>query len=422
VVRPVTAAGPSRILYCDSNVDGTVGGSQYCLLYLTERLDRTRFEPVVVFYEEHALVPRFRAAGIDTRIIKPNVFRIPIRAGSVAALAPVRLALRLVQRAVNFTRSIRRVQRYRRLLKSERIEAVHLNNSIMRSHDWMIAARLTGIPCLTHERGYNPSYSRVTKAFGRRLAKIISVSQAVRDYMVQHGMSGERVTVMYDGLDVSQLRPERSPEEIRRVFQIEADQPVLGIVGNIRHWKGQEVVVRAMSLVRGRYPRAVCLLVGATAKADQWYEDRLRALVQQLGLERNVVFAGYQSNPCELLDVMDVCVHASIQPEPFGMVVLEAMARRKPLIGSRAGGVPEIVVEGVTGYTYPPGDWKELSARVIELLGDPARARDMGERGYQRVIADFQVDKYVRDIEALYGRVLSGANPASTAPVAIGQN
>ena len=113
-------------------------------------------------------------------------------------------------------------------------------------------------------------------------------------------------------------------------------------------------MIRAAARLVATYPTLACLIVGATAPVDQPYEDRLQAMVREHGLEANVIFCGYQKFPADFVNVMDVVIHASIEPEPFGMVVLEAMGMRKPLIGSRAGGVPEMVVEGVTGYTYPP--------------------------------------------------------------------
>jgi glycosyltransferase involved in cell wall biosynthesis len=150
---------------------------------------------------------------------------------------------------------------------------------------------------------------------------------------------------------------------------------------------------------------------------DAAYEARLRTLVREHGLESNVIFCGYQKFPADLVNVMDVVIHASIEPEPFGMVVLEAMGMHKPLIGSRAGGVPEMVVEGVTGYTYPPGDFAELARRLDELLSDPARARAMGDAGHARVVADFSVEKYADEVEAFYDEILAGRVPPVREPM-----
>src|SRR5690606_34334475 len=121
-------------------------------------------------------------------------------------------------------------------------------------------------------------------------------------------------------------------------------------------------------------------------------------------------FTGYQNRVPDFVNMMSVVVHASILPEPFGMVVLEGMAMRKPVIGSAAGGVIEMVVEGETGYTFPPGEPGPLAARLIELLSDPTRAAAMGEAGYQRVIRDFPLDRYAGEIQAAYDGILAARN------------
>jgi glycosyltransferase involved in cell wall biosynthesis len=400
-----------RVLYCESNVDGTIGGSHYCLLYLVEGLDKTRFEPIVVFHQDNPLVPRFRESA-ETLVLErpapyvPAALRSPMARRYPWLFLPVRLA----QRAVNFFSFMALIERYMTLLRARRIQIVHLNNSIIRHHDWMLAAMLTRTPALTHERGINRWYSRASKLFSRRLRAVISMSKSIRDFLVSGGVDTSNVRVLYDGVTPSALRITREPAAIRQSLDIGPSDKVIGIVGNVRRWKGQEVVVRALPAIVAQHPSTVCLIVGAPADsaADRAYVAHLQSLVRELGVERNVRFLGYQKHPHDFVNVMDVVLHASIEPEPFGMVVLEAMAMRKPMVGSRAGGVPEMVVEGVTGYTYPPGDSAELAERVNALLADPQAARALGEAAYTRVVAHFSADQYVRDVESFYRAILAG--------------
>lgn len=406
----------TRVLFCESNVDGTIGGSHYCLLYLVENLDLSRFEPIVVFHQDNPLVARFRETAETLVLERPAPFTLgPLRRGLAKRQPLLALPLVLAQRTVNLGGWLALVRRYGQFLRARRIGIVHLNNSIVRHHDWMAAALTTGTPCITHERGINRSYPATAKWYAKRLRGIISMSQSIRDYMIAGQVDVSRVHVMYDGIDPAKLRREKDPDTVRRELGLAPGRPVIGIVGNVRHWKGQEVVVRAAARLAGKYPDLACLIVGATAPVDQPYEASLRALARDKGIERNVIFCGYQKYPADLVAVMDVVIHASVEPEPFGMVVLEAMGMRKPLIGSRAGGVPEMVVEGVTGYTFPPGDDAELAARVDELLADPARARAMGEAGHARVVADFSVEKYARQVEAFYDEILAGRTPLAAA-------
>jgi glycosyltransferase involved in cell wall biosynthesis len=387
----------ANVLYCESNADGTIGGSHYCLLYLVENLDRATFTPTVTFYEEHALMPRFRSAAESMVLPRKNP--------SIGGFGPVR-------RAVNVGKFIRRVLRYKAFLKDRRIALVHQNNSIKRHHDWMLAAILAGVPYIAHERGINTHYSWLDRQFSKRAAIVIPMSRAIMDIMVERGVPPDNIRVLYDGLDPARVKPARTPEALRAEYGIKPNQTVIGIVGNVREWKGQETVVRALIEVLKVHPNTVCFFVGAASAGDRDYQARLDKIISDAGIGDNVRFTGYQADPSSFVNMMSMVMHASLLPEPFGMVVLEAMAQRKPIVGSRAGGVVEMVVDGKTGYTFEPGNPAELSARLIELLKDPARAAQMGEAGYARLLESFTIQQYMDGIHTVYTSILKeGAMP-----------
>ena len=397
-----SAASPKRILYCESNVDGTIGGSHYCLLWLIENLDRSAFTPTVIFYENHALVPRFRSSA-ETLVMPPPH---PVMWGS-GRRSLLTLPIAVARRSFNFVKFIRRVLGFAEFLRAHRIDLVHQNNSIKRHHDWMLAAMLAGVPCIAHERGVNRHYSWVDRRLAKRLALLIPVSRAIMTLLMAGRVWPGNVRVLYDGLDPTRLKPARSPEALRQEYGVQPAQPVVGIIGNIRAWKGQEIVVRALIEVLKVHPDAVCFFVGASTADDKPYQDELNGIIAQAGMSANVRFTGYQPDPASFVNMMSVVVHASVEPEPFGMVVLEAMAQRRPVVGSRAGGVVEMVIDGKTGYTFPPGDAKDLAERLIELLNDPALATRMGEAGYQRLLNSFSIQQYMDGIHAVYRAVLA---------------
>ena len=407
---PAPGQAPLNVLYCESNTDGTIGGSHYCLLYLVENLDRSRFSPVVMFYDNHALVPRFQQAA--ETLVRPMDAPVQWGAGRGANLL-TRIAA-LARRTVNFFRLVRKIAGHVWFLKSRKIALVHLNNSITRHHDWMLGAFIAGVPCIVHERGL-PQYGGSDRFLARHLALIIPMSRWIGKAMIDQGVEPEKIRVMYDGLNPDTLKPAIAPDALRAMWNVQPGQPVVGIVGNIREWKGQETVVRALIEVVRVHPEVVCFFVGAATSFDQPYMDRLKTIIADAGIEKNVRFTGYQKDVPSFVNMMHFVVHASVAPEPFGMVVLEAMAQRKPVIGSRAGGVVEMVVEGQTGYTFPPGDSRELSVRMIELLDNPAKVREMGDRGHARLVADFSLQRYMSDIHGAYRSVLSG-QPVAASP------
>jgi glycosyltransferase involved in cell wall biosynthesis len=387
---------PVRVLYVEGNPDGTIGGSFFSLLHLVENLDRSQFDPVVAFAANNSLVDRFRGAGA-TVIIRPMAR--PVVWTGVVARGFAKIANFLVGFVVE-------PLRLARLMSRESIGLVHLNNSIIRNHAWGVAALYARIPCLTHERGINARYSKRSLWLARRYRAVICISTAVHDSLVQGGASEWNLRVIPNGLDPAVMRACRTPDEMRRNHGIGNGARVIGMVGNIKPWKGQEIVVRAIARLREEIPDIVCLLVGDCAAADIEYYNHLQELVARLDLREHVIFARFQANVAEYIAAMEILVHASIAPEPFGRVLLEGMAMRKPLVASRDGAIAEIVVDRVTGLLFAPGDPAELSDRLHDLLSDPGRARQMGDAGHARLLENFHVRRNVALTVGLYRQIL----------------
>jgi glycosyltransferase involved in cell wall biosynthesis len=182
---------------------------------------------------------------------------------------------------------------------------------------------------------------------------------------------------------------------------------LIGLVGRITRWKGQHIFLRAAALVRGRFPAARFQIIGSALFGEEAYEEEIRALRASLGLEDCVEFLGFRTDVPELIQELDVLVHASITGEPFGQVIIEAMAAGKPVVATRGGGVPEIVQDGVTGILAPMGDAAAMAEAICELLADPERAAKMGAAGRERVLRSFTVEVTARRLEHVFDRVLS---------------
>jgi glycosyltransferase involved in cell wall biosynthesis len=393
---PTSDRQPRRILYVEGNVDGTVGGSFFSLFYLVSRLDRSRYRPLVAFRADNPIITDFHAAGVETRVIPPRpVLILPTPIGRIAA------------KAGNFLQGFAlEPWALARMMRRERIDLVHLNNSITRNHVWMIAARMARIPCVTHERGINPHYLKRSLTLGRGLEAVICISDAVRNNFAELGIRGLRLVTIPNALDPEELRVRRGPTQVRLEYGLSPERPLVGMVGNIKHWKGQEVLIRALAILRNRFPGLACLLIGDTAKESADYGHHIRELVKQLGLADHVIITGYRKDVADHVNAVQILVHASILPEPFGRVLLEGMALRKPLVASAGGGVPEIVVDGVTGLLFRPGDSNHLAQCLERLLEDPAMRSAMGEAGYRRLVQHFSIDRNVSATQQLYDQLL----------------
>lgn len=394
-----------RILFLEHSTDGTIGGSHLCLLDICRHIDREKYQVVVCFFETNPLIAQFEAAGAEVMILElPGNWEPP-------SYLPRGIA-RPAGFAVNLVRTILvRALKWMRLIKQRNIDIVHINNACGYDHDLMVAARVMKKVCIVHERGIQPFIDFRTRYFANHVDTIIAISDAVFDNLRNQGVLPERIIRIDDGIHESRFQQHESQESVRKRLGIDRDSPVIGIVGNIKRWKGQHVVVEAMGILMRRYPDLRCLFVGSIA--DGKYHQELIALANKIGVpESALIFTGYEQYPADLMRVMDVVIHASIEPEPFGIVLLEAMGCERPHIATNIGGPREIVVNSVTGVLVPPGNAAELANAVTKLLDDRALAAMMAQRGRLRYLHMYTIQNNVMAIESLYERFVKSQAPS----------
>jgi len=171
---------------------------------------------------------------------------------------------------------------------------------------------------------------------------------------------------------------------------------LIGIVGRLQRWKGIHVLVDALPLVRARHPEAQLVIVGGAHEPEPDYPAALMAQVAHFGLEGAVTFAGFQADAPRWMQAMDIIVHASDR-EPFGIVVIEAMALGKPVVAGADGGPAEVITPGVDGLLAPFGDAAALAEALLKYLDDPALAARCAE-GAARRARDFSASRYARAV------------------------
>ncbi len=208
-------------------------------------------------------------------------------------------------------------------------------------------------------------------------------------------MPEEKVYVIHYGIDCpSFMKPEQKPREV----WAEDSVPLIGTAGRLEPRKGQDLLIRTMPLVLGRYPRARLLIAGH----DPWgYGAELQGLIEGLGLRECVRLVGFQNDIPSFLHALDLFAFAS-RSEGFGLVLLEAMAASKPVVASRIAPLSEIVVDGETGIlvrSEEPDAWAEA---ILWLLDHAEEAKKMGERGRERAKKAFSIGTMVEKTLRLY--------------------
>lgn len=396
-----------RVLFLEGNTDGTVGGSYFLMYDLVNRLDRSLYEPIVGFHRDNYLIEKLRAGGIET-IVFPKGNPLNFRASWLnKLLAPVK-------RLINVYRGlVAPALLYARWLRERKIDLINLNNSITRNHPWMLAALITGTPCVTHEMGLNYRFSLTSRVLGKRLQRVICLSHAIHNAMRDCGIDYPNIQVIHCGIDLTRYEIKETPAMLRQKHRIPDGAPVIGVVGNVRRWKGQETVVRATAILKRDYPQIRCMLVGDCGEADRDYGNEISAICREHGIEENVILTGFQRNAIDYMEFMDVVTHTSIHPEPFGIVTLEAMSRSKPLVSTTIGGPAEVVISGQTGLLVDPGKPELLAAAVSRLLANPQEATDMGRRGFERLNSHFSMQQNLEKTMRVYAEVLGSARSAA---------
>lgn len=153
-------------------------------------------------------------------------------------------------------------------------------------------------------------------------------------------------------------------------------------------------------------PDATAFVVGSVSDGDDDYYDTLRERVNSLGLADRIVFTGFRPDVRQAMAAMDLVVHASTEPEPFGMVLIEAMSLGRPIVATRGGGPEDIVLHGETGLLVKRGAIREMRNAIVELRENPERARAMGEKGRDRVRTNFSAEIHTSRVSRMYDELL----------------
>ena len=388
-----------RLLIANHAVE--MGGAERVLLRFLDAMDRDLFEPALACPHRGPLVEAAEERGVRVHLGYPASRLLEVRRKSLGGNRLERLAYPLDM--------ARTVAGLSRLIREEGYDLV-LTNSAKADIYGSLAARLAGRPVAwrLHDIVDRDAFSRLNVVLFRTFAslfaaRVLAVSGAVRDALEARRVSGEKIVVLHNGIDVEGLwsaraRP-RSRKKLEDEFGIASDAPLAGLVGRLVDWKGPDRFVAAAAEVARRLPSARFLLVGDAVFGEASYVDGLKAQVRRLGLDDRVVFTGFREDALEITAGLDVLVHASLLPDPLPTVLIEAMAMGVPVVASDAGGVREIVEHGKTGLLVPPGDVDALAEAVLELLSNPGKARDMGGAGHERAVRLFDMDRQCRMLE-----------------------
>jgi glycosyltransferase involved in cell wall biosynthesis len=387
---------PHEILFVHTTSE--IGGADVALLRLVRGLDKSHYAATVALPGEGPLTDALRTAGSKVVVVP-----------TLLGLSRHRGARHLVRYVANFPRAVIALTH---VIKSRGIEIVHSNT--LHTLQGFVAARLTRRPHVWHVREI-VLQSRAIRILERFLAPrfsfaVVAVSDAAKRMFADHGGNlPKNVVTVHDGVDTGAFNPDHDGSQVRLDLGVPAGTPLVGVVCRLDHWKGVDVFLRAVAICRGSVLDARYVVVGGAVNGREETARALHGLAQQLGLDEVVRLTGWRYGPDDMPSVyaaLDLVVLPSTWPEPFGLVLIEAMASGKPVIASNHGGPTEICVPGATGLLVRPADPQALALAMSELLKDPMRARAMGRAGRARAEELFSQERCVEKLQAVYEKAL----------------
>jgi glycosyltransferase involved in cell wall biosynthesis len=277
---------------------------------------------------------------------------------------------------------LRGVAYVRSTARSRRVALVYTNTFVTVSG--AIGGKLAGVPVLWHIREIlampRPVRWLLYKMLSLCADRVVCISRAVRDSVLKEAPNlASKSVVVYNAVTVAANSGEGRHIGLREELGVPQIAPLVGMVGRVSHWKGQEILAEAAALVLQRHPETHFVAVGSFFADESHYLDKLKSLITTLGLVDTFHLATYRSNVTDVYRALDIFVLPSIKPEPFGRVTVEAMTQGRAVIATNHGGTVELIEEGVTGMLVPPADPKALAAAIELLLADPALRYKMGQ-------------------------------------------
>jgi glycosyltransferase involved in cell wall biosynthesis len=275
-------------------------------------------------------------------------------------------------------------------------------------------AKPTGTSLIWHIHDYigkRPIMAGLMKKYEKKCAVILVNSESVRNDLKQIGCDERKLRLFRNATDLNRFSPVGPKADLDTLAHLpEAKSEVLrvGLPGTFARWKGQKVFLKAVALLPTDLPLRAYVIGGPIYETtdSQFSLEELQSFAKDLGIQERVGFTGYLEDIPAVLRALDIVVHTSNRAEPFGLVLVEAMACGRPVIASKAGGPEEIVVEGENGLFYMPGDERSLADRILQLANSPGLRKKLGETGKRTVEEQFNASQLAERIAPIYQEAL----------------
>lgn len=393
---------------------GRLGGAEISLLEILASLKRSEpgWELSLVAPGDGLLVSRARALGIPTTVLPfPAVLarlgEPPQGAGVRAGLGRLGRLPHLAWAAASYGR------RLRRLLATAHPQIVHANG--LKMHLLGAWARPLDSALVWHVHDYigpRRTTARLLRRYAGRCDAVVANSRSVADDV--RSVLGDRVNIstIYNAVDLRRFAPTGPVLDLDALAGFPRAEPgtvKVGLVATFARWKGHGRFLEALAKLPGT-PAVRGYVIGAPiyeTDGSQRSLEELRRLARDLGISARVGFTGFVEKPASAMRALDIVVHASTEPEPFGLVIAESMACGRAVIAVQAGGAAEIIDDEVTALALRPGDSSHLAACIARLAADPALRARLAQAASASAAARFDSRHLASKLVPLYRGLVS---------------
>ena len=354
-------------------------GSDRSLLSIVSKIDNSKYSIHVILPDDGPLADEIRKIKYVNLTIYP-----------IAVLRRKNLS---VKGGIDYLLSYYKSQNYIiNYIKKHSIDLVETNTSVV--FPGAVAAKKCGIKSIWHIREIigNKWENKIISMVMNRNADIIIANSKATCESLKVAKSKKRV--IYNAIEYTGKQ-----EKIKHTGII------VGMAGRINRWKGQRLFVDAAKIVTKTHPDIKFWIAGDNYAGEEYIREDLINYIENSGMNNSVELLGRVEDMDCFYNTIDVFVLPSIQPEPFGLVIIEAMAHKVPVIATNHGAPLEIIRNDIDGFLVNYTDAQQMADRICELITDNSKHKSIGEEGHEKVMKQFTVDKMVEGLESIYNEI-----------------
>lgn len=376
-----------KILYLHAGAE--LYGADIVLLELVKRLDKEKYEPFVLLPNDGLLKDKLEKENINV-----DVERYPILRRKYFNIKGI------ITYCYDYIKYSKRIIKY---INEKHIDILHINTSAVLEGCYI--KKKTGIRTVwhIHEILLKPQVisNFIYKCIAKYSDEIICVSGAVKRHF-ENITKRYDAKIIYNGVDNTKFNNNTSSQYLKKEFNITNNELIIGMIGRINAWKGQNSFLDAMENVFKKVPNCKALIVGGVFEGQEWRKEQLENKIKTSEFCNNIILSDFRQDSANIHNLIDIFVLPSTNPDPLPTVVLESMACGKPIVAYKHGGVCEMVKEGYNGYLAKICDSNDLANKIIELAINKEKRILMGKNSMKRQKELFSLDAYIKNFEEVY--------------------